>query len=86
MCNLEKKDIFIWGYHKIPMVASKKINKEDIYSAQCFDVSWLKKYEMPFSFKNSKLKMKGFMKYLFNTFTPTTPSWNGHNASGWKKI
>ena len=73
------------GYHKIPLAASKKINKEDIYSGECFNVSWLKKNEMGFSFKNSKLKIKGFMNYLLNKFTPTTTSWNGHNASGWKK-
>ncbi len=71
------------GYHKLPLELSKRISKNDIYSGKCFDVSWLKKNEMKISFKNNKIKAKGFWSFILNKFTPTTPSWNGHNASGW---
>mgnify|MGYP000951884814 CR=1 FL=1 len=59
--------------------------KEDIYTGNCFEVKWLKQHGLKLSFKNNKLKAKGFMSWLLNTVTPTNASWNGHNASGWKK-
>lgn len=73
------------GYHKLPMELSKNITKEDIYSDLCFDVSWLKKNGMKASFKNNKIDSTGLKSSILNVLTPTTPSWNGHNASGWKK-
>ncbi|GIZ08729.1 glycosyltransferase family 2 protein [Flavobacterium sp. UMI-01] len=73
------------GYHKLPMELSQKITKEDIYADLCFDVAWLKKNGMKASFKNNKIDAKGLKSSLLNWITPTTPSWNGHNASGWKK-
>jgi glycosyltransferase involved in cell wall biosynthesis len=73
------------GYHKLPMELSKKITKDDIYSGKCFDVSWLKKNGMKSSFKNYKVSSTGLKTSILNFLTPTTPSWNGHNASGWKK-
>ncbi|ESU22405.1 glycosyl transferase [Flavobacterium enshiense DK69] len=73
------------GYHKLPMDLSKNITKEDIYSGKCFDVNWLKKNGMESSFKNQKVNAVGMKSWFLNLLTPTTPSWNGHNASGWKK-
>ncbi|MFM9826986.1 glycosyltransferase family 2 protein [Flavobacterium sp.] len=73
------------GYHKLPLALSKNIEKETIYSEQCFDMKWLKSNGMRVSFKNSKVYSKGLLSGLLNFLTPTTPSWNGHNASGWKE-
>ena len=73
------------GYHKLPLELSQNISKEDIYSGKCFDVSWLKKNGMKASFKNNKVSATGLKSSILNFLTPTTPSWNGHNASGWKK-
>lgn len=73
------------GYHKLPLELSQRISKNDIYSGKCFDILWLKKNEMKPSFKNNKIRSKGFWSFILNKFTPTTPSWNGHNASGWKE-
>lgn len=73
------------GYHKLPIGLSKSITKGDVYSGSCFDVSWLKKNGMSSSFKNNKIDASGLTKNVLNLMTPTTPSWNGHNASGWKK-
>jgi len=73
------------GYHKLPSLTSQIIKKEDIYSGKSFKVSWLIDNEMNKSPKNIKLKIRGLLHFMFNKFTPTNSSWNGHNASGWKK-
>ncbi len=73
------------GYHKLPLELSQNITKEDIYSEKCFDVSWLRQNGMKASFKNNKVNATGLKSSILNFLTPTTPSWNGHNASGWKK-
>ncbi|MEZ4795895.1 MAG: glycosyltransferase family 2 protein [Flavobacteriaceae bacterium] len=72
------------GYFKLPMTISKLITKADIDSQNCFDISWLKKHGLGSTFKNNKLTSKGLKAKLLNTFTPTTATWNGHNASGFK--
>jgi len=73
------------GYFKLPLDISEKITKEDIESQNCFDVSWLKERGLKSSFKNNKLTATGIKAGLLNYVTPTNASWNGHNASGWKK-
>ncbi|KAB1154760.1 glycosyltransferase family 2 protein [Flavobacterium luteum] len=73
------------GYHKLPLMLSQNITQDEIYSEKCFDLNWLKSKGMNTSFKNSKVYSKGLISFLLNLVTPTTPSWNGHNASGWKK-
>jgi glycosyltransferase involved in cell wall biosynthesis len=73
------------GYYKLPMNLSENINKEDIYSGKCFDIKWLKNNGINYSFKNSKFISNGLRSSLLNYITPTNASWNGHNASGWKK-
>ncbi len=72
------------GYFMLPISISDMISKEDILSQRCFDVKWLKNNGLKPSFKNNKLSAKGFKSNFLNAITPTTPSWNGHNASGWK--
>lgn len=73
------------GYFMLPMDISKKITKQDIYTGRTFQVEWLRKNGLQPSFKNNKLKSGMFKSKLLNLITPTTPSWNGHNASGWKE-
>ena len=72
------------GYYKLPMNISLAITKENIYNFDCFDIKWLKANGMIPSFKDNKLNSTGSKSKLLNFITPTTPSWNGHNASGWK--
>ncbi|HLV50900.1 MAG TPA: glycosyltransferase family 2 protein [Flavobacterium sp.] len=84
--KMRKPNVFLsGGYHKLPMNLSKLISKKDILSGTCFDVKWLMKNGMKASFKNNKLNAKGFKSAFLNFITPTTPSWNGHNSSAWKK-
>lgn len=73
------------GYFMLPMAISEAIEKEDIYSEKCFELSWLKSHGLKSSFKNNKLQSGPLKAKLLNAFTPTNASWNGHNASGWKK-
>lgn len=73
------------GYFKLPMDISKTITKQDIISQNCFNLDWLKGIGLKNSFKNSKLIVSDFWAGFLNFITTTKPSWNGHNASGWKK-
>ncbi|MCB0382365.1 MAG: glycosyltransferase family 2 protein [Psychroserpens sp.] len=72
------------GYFKLPMNISELITEADIKTQRCFDIKWLKQHGLRSSFKNNKITSKGFKEKLLNTFTPTTATWNGHNASGFK--
>lgn len=84
--NKRKKGYFLsGGYFKLPMPISEKITRADIFSGNCFDLNWLIGNGLKSSFKNNKLTAFGFKARLLNTMTPTNASWNGHNASGWKK-
>ncbi|MCK0131034.1 glycosyltransferase family 2 protein [Flavobacteriaceae bacterium F08102] len=83
--HYRKKGYFLsGGYHKLPLKLSQQICKEDIYTGRCFDVNWLKRNGMKASFKNNKLNSGRLKSAILNKITPTTPSWNGHNSSGWK--
>ncbi len=72
------------GYFKLPMNLSNLISEDDINKQRCFDIDWLRKNGLKSSFKNNKITANGFKEWALNTFTPTTATWNGHNASGWK--
>lgn len=79
------KGIFLsGGYCKLPMDISIQITKEDIQSQYVFNSKWLKIIGFK-SYKNKiKLMTFGFLSKVLNASTPTKPTWNGHNASGWK--
>lgn len=73
------------GYFKLPMDISLKISKENIVNQDCFNLKWLVANGLKPSFKNNKLNASPLKAKILNTITPTNASWNGHNASGWKK-
>lgn len=72
------------GYFKLPMDISETITETDIKQQHCFDIEWLKQRGLKSTFKNNKITSKGLKETLLNSFTPTTATWNGHNASGFK--
>ncbi|MEM9679866.1 MAG: glycosyltransferase family 2 protein [Bacteroidota bacterium] len=82
--NREKGYFLSGGYFMLPMSISEEITKDDIVSQRCFDLKWLKSKGLKSSFKNNKLTADGIKEKLLNAITPTSASWNGHNASGWK--
>lgn len=73
------------GYFMLPMNISKLISADDIKSQKCFDINWLIENGLKKSFKNNKLTASKIKAKILNSLTPTKASWNGHNASGWKK-
>ncbi|MEW7280762.1 glycosyltransferase family 2 protein [Aquimarina sp. 2201CG1-2-11] len=73
------------GYFKLPMNISKAITQEDIINQHCFDVQWLMNRGLKKTFKNNKLTSHGVKEKLLNRFTPTSATWDGNNASGWRK-
>ncbi|MGI9531707.1 glycosyltransferase family 2 protein [Lutimonas sp.] len=73
------------GYFKLPMTISKAISKENILSGACFQKTWLKERGLKKSFKNNKLTARKAKATFLNKITTTNSTWNGHNASGWKK-
>lgn len=81
----EKGYFLSGGYFKLPMNISQLITKEDILNQRCFNSNWLEYNGLKSSFKNIKLTASGFLAKLLNFVTPTKATWNGHNASGWKK-
>lgn len=84
--RLRKPGYFLsGGYFKLPIAISKIISRQDVVNQHCFDLKWLRKSGLRNSFKNSKFVVSGFWAALLNFVTTTKPSWNGHNASGWKQ-
>ncbi len=81
-----KPDCFLSaGYLKLPMELSNKITKEDIVSRNCFDPKWLVKQGLKRSFKINKLTSSETKEKFLNAITPTSPTWDGNNVSGWRK-
>ena len=72
------------GYFKLSAKASARITSEDILNGQALDPQWLTVNGMPRSRKLGRLACGPLRARIMNTMTPTRPSWNGHNASGWR--
>jgi glycosyltransferase involved in cell wall biosynthesis len=73
------------GYFKLPMSISLDLTLEDIRSESAFDLNWLLRKGLKPSFKCTKLLDNVLWSWFMNTVTPAAASWNGCNASGWKK-
>lgn len=73
------------GYFKLPMDISQGITQEDIKTGRVFNLNWLKGKGMGFNFKCTKLVDDNFFTSFMNRITPTRASWNGCNASGWRR-
>ncbi len=73
------------GYFKLSKAISDDIARQDIALQSCFDISWLKERGLGTTFKNNKLTAKGWKQRFLNFITPTKATWDGMNASGWKK-
>ena len=84
--NFKKENCFLsGGYFKLPKTISENITEDDIKTQRCFKKEWLINQGLKPNFKINKLTAKGFKQWLLNTFTPTKATWDGMNASGWKK-
>lgn len=73
------------GYHKLPMDTSRTITADDIRAQRCFDARWLRANGMLRSHRDLKLTAGPALSRLLDLVSPARASWNGHNASGWKR-
>jgi glycosyltransferase involved in cell wall biosynthesis len=84
--ELRKSGCFLsGGYFKLPEDVSQIISKEDIQTQRCFDTDWLIEKGVKNSFKLNKFSKGGLKERMLNTLTPTKATWDGNNASGWRK-
>ncbi|HUZ58064.1 MAG TPA: glycosyltransferase family 2 protein [Hanamia sp.] len=74
------------GAVRLPMSLSKLIKTEHILSQDAFNKEWSLKNELKQSFlKNIKLTKNKFLSQVMNKLSTTKATWNGGNASAWKK-
>lgn len=73
------------GYFKLPMSISEAINRDDIVSQRAFDREWLIQQGLKDSHKTMKLTARGWRADLLNLISPAGATWNGHNASCFKR-
>lgn len=73
------------GYHKLPMDTSRAITAEDIRAQRCFDARWLRAHGLRASHRDLKLTAGPLASRVLDLLSPARASWNGHNASGWKR-
>lgn len=81
----EKGKFLSGGYCKLSLKASQLISKDDIVNGNCFDVNWLKsKDKLGFS-QTLKLSANKIVASILDAITPTKPSFNNCNSSGFKQ-
>lgn len=74
------------GAVRLPMALSCAVSREDIVSQRVFDKRWLKSRGFRQNLvKQLKLTRNTRLGVLLNHLTPTKATWNGGNASAWKK-
>lgn len=81
----EKGYLLSGGYFKLPKKTSEKITEKDIENQSSFSTKWLTKNGVKKSFKLSKLTKNKYFSAFMNWVTPTKKTFNGHNASCFKK-
>lgn len=83
--NARKGFFLSGGYFRLPMNISLKISEEDIQSSDAFNLFWLRKEGLTYSFKCTKLFRSTLFSSFMNFITPAKASWNGCNSSAWRE-
>ena len=71
------------GYVKLPMEASRAIERDDVEAGRAFSVPWIRRRGGRNLRRTAKLAVPSFAAAAADFVTTTRPNWNGHNASGW---
>jgi glycosyltransferase involved in cell wall biosynthesis len=71
------------GYCKLPMALSKAIQPEDIDAGRACSASWLALAGLRSPSSLLKLGCPGAIGAVLDRLTPTKPTWNNCNSSGW---
>ncbi len=72
------------GYVKLPMSLSRAIVRDDVASGRAFSPLWLRARGVGLR-RLAKLAPPRAASAAADLLTPTRPTWNGHNASGWRR-
>lgn len=72
------------GYFKLPAATCERLTPDLILEGRATDPAWLVGNGVRHSHKLAKLRLVGWRAEAMNFITPTRPTWNGHNASGWR--
>src|SRR3546814_6448560 len=65
--------------------SSDVCSSDDIRAQRCFTADWLRAHGMPASHRNLKLTAGRRTRGVLDAVSTARASWNGHNASGWKR-
>lgn len=84
--NLARPGFFLTGgYLKLPKAVSHQITVSAIHKGLHSKPAWLLKHGFPLSGKLFRLMLPSPLDRLANRITPTKRTWNGHNASCFRK-
>ena len=72
------------GYLKLERAVSEAITVDDVRSQRFADVDWLAAHGWSNLRARLRLTRSRGLATLLDAVTPTTPTWNGHNASTWR--
>ena len=73
------------GVVRLPLALSERIDVNDIFSGRATDPRWLTANGLPRNRKTKLLTRFEPLGYLWDRVTTTRATWNGHDASGWKR-
>lgn len=71
------------SYYKLPMTTSRQIERDDILTGRCFELSWLVAHGVPRGRRNLRLIATPRQASILNRITPTRCNLKGSNASVW---
>ena len=72
------------GYLKLPATVSERITLDDIRAGRIADAGWLRGLGWRPGRRAIRLLKSQRIAGLLDVLTPTSPTWNGHNASTWR--
>jgi glycosyltransferase involved in cell wall biosynthesis len=72
------------GYLKLPAAVSEAVTPEDVRTGRVADLEWLREKGWRPGRHAPRLLRSGTLAATLDAATPTRPTWNGHNASGWR--
>lgn len=73
------------GCLRLPLPLSQQLEHDDIAIGRAFHPRWLRERGVPGEFRFRAMARGAKISALANRLTTTRPTWNGHNASGWRE-
>jgi len=83
--NKEEGFFLVGAINSISEEVFNKINQQDIYSGNCFELSWLKSNGNKNNFQDRLRHFKGVLGTFLNFIFKDNLKFNSDNASVWKK-